>query len=232
MAAKCISLALALMAFLFLSNVESKRFRLQERILGGVTAAKGQFPYMVSLINRQNEFPVCGGAIINNFYTVSSAYCVDAYKTYPELLVLYLGAWKLRETVFRDVDKVRLHPQYNASTKQNDIALLRTKNKIVFSNLLKPISLPTENFPNENGEKLIVSGFGLWFVSIARNFLMLERLNKFSENFIFFLIWNIIEIEIRLLKFFSIIRFQSIFLSIVSSYLIISSPSLESNKSS
>lgn len=160
----------ALVAILLFSNVESKGFRLQGRILTGMTSFKGQFPYMVSLINRQNDFSICGGAIINNFYVLSSGYCAESYESYPELLAVYLGAWSFDDKVLSEVNEVKLHPQYNASTKGNDIALIRMKNKIIFTDFLKPIALPTADFPNENGIKVFVSGFGLWFVSIDKNF--------------------------------------------------------------
>lgn len=167
MDAKSVCLAWVLVTILFLSNVESKGFHLQGRILTGMTSSKGQFPHMVSLINRQNEFPICGGAIINNFYVLSSGYCAESYASYPKLLVVYLGAWNFDDKVLSDIKEVTLHPKYNASTKENDIALIRMKNRIIFTDLLKPIALPTEDFPNENGINVFVSGFGLWFVSIG-----------------------------------------------------------------
>lgn len=163
MAAKRFCLTWALIAIFLLSNVESREFRLQSRILGGVTATKGQFPYMASLINRQNQFPFCGGAIINSFFVLSSGYCAESYEVYPELLTIYLGAWSLREMFMSDVAEVKLHPQFNLTTKVNDISLIRTKEKIIFTNLVTPIPLPMTNVPNEKGAEFVVSGFGLWF---------------------------------------------------------------------
>lgn len=166
MAGKRAGLTWALVAFLSLSNVESKSFRLQERILGGVRAAKGQFPHMVSLINRQNQFHICGGAIIDNYHIVTSAYCAKPYASYPELLNVFLGAWNFREKVQSAVAAVTIHPEFNETTKQHDIALIRMQEEITFTEFVKPIALPTEDFPNESGIKVAVSGFGMWFVSI------------------------------------------------------------------
>ena len=171
MAAKRACLTWALVAYLSLLNVESKGFRLQERILGGVKAVKGQFPHMVSLINRQNQFPICGGAIIDNYHILTSAYCAEPYASYPELLNVFLGAWNFRQKVQSDVAAVTIHPEFNETTQQNDIALIRMQEEITFTEFLKPIALPTADFPNESGIKVSVSGFGMWFVSINIEFL-------------------------------------------------------------
>lgn len=170
MVAKRACLTWALVAFVSLSNVETKDFRLQERILGGVKAAKGQFPHMVSLINRQNKFPICGGAIIDNHHILTSAYCAEPYASYPELLNVFLGAWNFKQKVQSDVAAVTIHPEFNETTKQNDIALIRMQEQITFTEFLKPIALPMEAFPNKSGIKVVVSGFGMWFVSINTEF--------------------------------------------------------------
>lgn len=155
-----------LIGLLLLSVVESNGYRLRGRLLGSTTASVGQFPYMVSIINRQNQFPICGGAIVNEFYTITSAYCTKPYANYPELIAARLGVWDVNTANPSAIAEVKLHPNYNATTKANDISLIRMVDKIPFTHTVQPIALPTSDFPDESGRKLLVSGFGLWFVSI------------------------------------------------------------------
>lgn len=156
-----------LIGILLLSVVESNGYHLRGRILGSTTASAGQFPYMVSLNNRQNQFPICGGAIVNDFYTITSAYCTKPYANYPELVAAHLGAWDKNAARPSAIAEIKLHPNYDAATKTNDISLIRMVNKITFTNNVQPIALPKYDFPDESGQKLMVSGFGLWFVSIC-----------------------------------------------------------------
>lgn len=172
---------------LLLSVVELNGYRLRGRILGSTTASAGQFPYMVSVINRQNQFPICGGAIVNSFYTITSAYCTKPYANYPELIGARLGVWDMNAASLSAIVEIKLHPNYNTATKTNDISLVRMANKISFTNHVQPIALPTSDFPDESGRKLLVSGFGLWFVSICvlESSLNIHFIDKLNTTILF-----------------------------------------------
>lgn len=47
---------------------------LKGRIVGGLDAEEGQFPYMASIRN-EGGYHLCGGAIINNVYIVTACHC-------------------------------------------------------------------------------------------------------------------------------------------------------------
>jgi hypothetical protein len=56
-----------------------------------------------------------------------------------------------------DVDKTHPHPQYNPRIYENDIALIKMKEKVVFDENIYPICLPTSQLESPIA---IMSGFG------------------------------------------------------------------------
>lgn len=47
------------------------------RVVGGLRAAEGQFPYMVSLRYTSTYAHFCGGTIISNRYVLTAAHCTE-----------------------------------------------------------------------------------------------------------------------------------------------------------
>lgn len=164
---------IVLFAAFFVANVES--------MLNGIDAQEGQFPYMVSLINRELKLHMCGGAIIDERHIISDGFCLDKYSTAPEKLIAHVGAWKTSDKSQSEIEKIFVHPDFDSATKRNDIAIVRLANEIIFTDQIQPIALPIKNFPNEDEIELIVSGFGSTFVW---NFF--ENFSKTNFKFIFF----------------------------------------------
>lgn len=165
------SIILALIATGFVTTVES--------LIDAIDAHKGQIPYMAS-ISPRDDTPLCGAAIINNWYIITSAYMLSNSK--PENFDVYLGAWKLNgiEDVKAEMAEIKIHPNYESRKKHHDVALVRMVKEIKFSEFIQPIGLPQADFPNVKGETLFVSGFGLDAVSflsqIKRNYFMINFL--------------------------------------------------------
>lgn len=160
------SLSLFLLGiYLSISCVDATK-RLQPRIVGGKDAAeKGQFPYMVTFVNSKKNIIACGGAIVNEQYILSSASCLKMYLSRLDDLFVVLGAWKADEREFiTKVAAIEMHPSFSVRLSGNDIAMVKTTDKIVFNEFIHPIALPM-NDVKDGDVDVIITGFGATFVS-------------------------------------------------------------------
>lgn len=131
------------------------------RIIGGEDAEEGQFPYQVSLRNRlMGGTHFCGGSILNERFILTAAHCTQKLNAVPLFVQVVVGAYRRTTGGTKlSLSSIMPHEDYDASQFINDISLLRTKNQIVFSELVKPISLPTANIAEKT--KVLASGWGL-----------------------------------------------------------------------
>lgn len=162
-------LSLAILAISF--SIASAAFgsygqhQLQSRIVGGSAVKRGQFPYQVSLRSKRKGQHFCGGAIISNFYILSAAHCLMGLRRADNIFVV-VGAHKLTgDGNAIDILHATSHPLFNSTDEQwhNDIALLRTKQEIIFNEFVQPIDLPAADFPFDKPEsemKAIITGWG------------------------------------------------------------------------
>lgn len=150
-------------------------------ILRGENSTKGQFPYMASI--QENSTPIVSGAIISDQYVLTVAYGLSEYVADPSGLTVYLGAWKFdKDAVKTEISEIIIHPGWEPEFKRNDIALVKTVRKIVFSAFVQRINLPIFDVQAKDGTSAIVSGFGLWFVS---NTFAVSYLFAFSHPLLF-----------------------------------------------
>ena len=137
------------------------RFHFQdphERVAGGKDAARGQFPYQVSLRKSQNEH-LCGGSILNKRWILSAAHClcpVDL-KLKPKDVNVATGTVLISGGNIYPVEKIILHEKYHVP--DNDIALLKTSKDIQFDEFTQPISLPISS--QQIYSRGVASGWGL-----------------------------------------------------------------------
>ncbi|XP_017761190.1 PREDICTED: trypsin-1 isoform X1 [Eufriesea mexicana] len=115
---------------------EVELLHLSRRIVNGTKAAISQFPYQVSLRRSQNSAHFCGGSLIDELVVLTAAHCMfDEYdiQIQPWTIIVIGGDLKLSEqsatSQRRGVEKIHVHPQYDSSTLQNDIAVLVLKIK-------------------------------------------------------------------------------------------------------
>uniref|UniRef100_A0A8D3D839 ST14 transmembrane serine protease matriptase a n=1 Tax=Scophthalmus maximus TaxID=52904 RepID=A0A8D3D839_SCOMX len=137
------------------------------RIVGGQEAEEGEFPWQVSL-QIKGYGHVCGASIISPRWLVTAAHCVqDDGKTrysQPGTWEAYLGLHKQGKlggaVVKRNLKQIIPHPNYNAFTFDNDIALMELDSPVTYSDYIRPICLPSPQHDFPNGNTVWITGWG------------------------------------------------------------------------
>uniref|UniRef100_A0A1B0DF58 Uncharacterized protein n=1 Tax=Phlebotomus papatasi TaxID=29031 RepID=A0A1B0DF58_PHLPP len=134
------------------------------RIVQGQGTSDGQFPYhvLITAVGGNTDPEVinyCGGSIIGKRYVVTAASC--ATDPEKEILAFYIQAGSRtrdaprQESVLFAFD-CSVHPEFDRSTLENDIALIRTQDPFDFST---PYVIPKEDCQAEYTDTLPVSSF-------------------------------------------------------------------------
>ncbi len=133
------------------------------KIINGETSEKGAWPWMAALLrtdasgsNFQRQF--CGGTLIATQWVLTAAHCVTRITDIEVLLGendLYSNGG---ETIA--VTNIVIHPNYNAETKNADLALL----KLASPSSIEPVSVAYDfDFKNEKGRSALALGWGITY---------------------------------------------------------------------
>ncbi|XP_073743417.1 transmembrane protease serine 9 isoform X3 [Callorhinus ursinus] len=131
------------------------------RIVGGVEASPGEFPWQVSL--RENNEHFCGAAIVGARWLVSAAHCFNEFQD-PREWVAYAGTTYLSgaeaSTVRARVARILPHPLYNPDTADFDVAVLQLDSPLPFGRHVQPVCLPAATHVFPPRRKCLISGWG------------------------------------------------------------------------
>ncbi|NXU52641.1 CFAI factor, partial [Turnix velox] len=160
----------------------------RKRIIGGQNATKGEFPWQVAIKETTNEGTTvyCGGVYIGGCWVLTAAHCVRANRVHQyRVWVAMLDSIRYNSEVdtFR-LNKLIIHEKYNASTYENDIALLelRSSGKGECSpKYTTPACVPWSEYMFNTGDTCKVSGWGLEEGFAKPNFLKWGNVNLFQN---------------------------------------------------
>lgn len=141
-----------------------------ECIYGGQDAKEGEFPYQALIRDKTSDSTPCGGVILGPHLVLTTAICASFHKN----VVIVVGTMHRTNggTEF-NVENTTLHhffdepyPFPNGGKFGNNIALLRTSKAIEYTELIQPVTLPTQD---ESYSKITatISGWGKISVSFA-----------------------------------------------------------------
>ncbi|XP_066240899.1 complement factor I isoform X1 [Saccopteryx leptura] len=136
----------------------------RKRVVGGKPAEKGEFPWQVAV--REDDKINCGGVYIGGCWILTAAHCVRASKVHRyQIWTSLLDRVKYnRGIVFRYVNKVIIHENYNGATYQNDIALIEMKLPAGRKECEMPNSIPAcvpwSPYLFKPNDTCIISGWG------------------------------------------------------------------------
>lgn len=140
------------------------------QVVGGAEAAPGEYPWQVALVYSNapstnyyfSQF--CGGSLINDLWVLTAAHCVEGLT--PSQIDVVAGIHDLDDPEpahqRRNVVQVIQHEAYNATTYDNDIALLRLELPVAVDGSLDTalVSIKVYGFNALNGANAIVTGWG------------------------------------------------------------------------
>ncbi|XP_011502381.1 PREDICTED: trypsin-1-like [Ceratosolen solmsi marchali] len=141
----------------------------------------GEFPYIVGIMWKQNEiaihFTSCAGAILNEFWYLTSGFCTTFMPT-MDCLVIKAGSYNIATSAEHDqiikIANIIVFEKYSRLVRQfqnqtnlayNDIGLIKGQSALTFNDFVKPIKLPESKtfYSNQKSEyNSIASGWGLF----------------------------------------------------------------------
>ncbi|XP_071287227.1 coagulation factor X-like, partial [Agelaius tricolor] len=144
------------------NRTSSKNPYVNTRIVGGDECLLGQCPWQAVLLNEEGE-EFCGGTILNENFILTAAHCINQSKEIKVVVGEVDREKKEQSESMHTVDKIIVHSKFDAETYDNDIALLKLKEPVTFSEYVIPACLPKVDFANEvlmKQKSGRVSGFG------------------------------------------------------------------------
>jgi secreted trypsin-like serine protease len=138
----------------------------QPKIVGGKPAPAGAFPWQVSLGVSSIADPFsahfCGGSVFNEKWIITAAHC--AVGLTPAKVIITAGTNRLVDgAVRRNVNRIIVHRNYNAASKDNDIALMELRDPLPTGLQIKKIELltPGEESGFTDTSVFTVTGWGV-----------------------------------------------------------------------
>ncbi|XP_069713627.1 ovochymase-2 isoform X2 [Phaenicophaeus curvirostris] len=132
------------------------------RIIGGEEAVPYSWPWQVSV--QISDEHICGGAILAKEWVVTAAHCLNSKELYRDLWTVVAGLHDLTEKEYRQKRSVKqyiIHPSFNKTTMNSDIALLQLAEPLEFNDYVRPVCLPTKEEVVQPSSVCVVTGWGV-----------------------------------------------------------------------
>ncbi|KAL3878562.1 hypothetical protein ACJMK2_030899 [Sinanodonta woodiana] len=138
----------------------------KSRISGGASAYPYDFPWQAS-IQYQTGYHFCGGALIDAYWVLTAAHCMENQQANELRVVLGEHSLSVIEDTeqYRNISRIVINPFFNGARPEfnyylpYDLALLELKTPVDLNYVVKPIPLAD---PNQSYSKrvCVVTGWG------------------------------------------------------------------------
>ncbi|NXI52029.1 OVCH2 protein, partial [Chloroceryle aenea] len=131
------------------------------RIIGGEEAVPYSWPWQVSV--QISDEHICGGAVLAREWVVTAAHCFNSRELYRDLWMIVTGLHDLTGKEYRQKRSVKqyiIHPSFNKTTMDSDIALLHLAEPLEFNRYVRPVCLPAAEETVQPSRMCVVTGWG------------------------------------------------------------------------
>ena len=130
-------------------------------------------------------YVVCGAFLYDVYHVITAAHCVPNNITISSIYLSF-GRWHLLSVEpweqLKGVQQIIRHGSFNEETLENDIAILRLSDSVVFNTFVHPVCLPTT--PAAEGEDGLIMGWGTTIDTGDSDYLQ-AGLSRFNARLIF-----------------------------------------------
>uniref|UniRef100_A0A3Q4HEV2 Peptidase S1 domain-containing protein n=1 Tax=Neolamprologus brichardi TaxID=32507 RepID=A0A3Q4HEV2_NEOBR len=119
------------------------------RIVGGVTARRGEWPWIGSL--QYQRLHRCGATLIHNRWLLTAAHC---FKSLGSVLRSGVGALVV------PIQRVIIHPAFNGTNMDHDVALLELAVPAPMSYTIQSVCLPSPVHRFLKSAECYITGWG------------------------------------------------------------------------
>ncbi|KAM6032529.1 LOW QUALITY PROTEIN: kallikrein-14-like [Theristicus caerulescens] len=127
----------------------------ETRVVGGMDCEPHSQPWQVAILDMYKLY--CGGVLVARQWVVTAAHC-----TTPGVTTIRLGKHNLYTREWGEaqkmVQKLVAHPNYNPTTKDNDIMMIKLLTPVTLTSRIQPI--PVASCLPEPGTTCVTSGWG------------------------------------------------------------------------
>ncbi|VUC30956.1 unnamed protein product [Clonostachys rosea] len=130
-------------------------------VVGGQEASATDFPFIVSLESKTEgeEGHYCGGTLLNSLTVLTAAHCLASEEA--ENVQIRAGHRIRNEGgVTVNAASIWLHPDYNATSAENDLALVQLEEPIEKTNNITYATLSPPKSDPKAGTQVTVAGWG------------------------------------------------------------------------
>eukprot|EP00794_Sanderia_malayensis_P000456 gene456-1098_t len=158
------------------------KFTTRQRIIGGRLAGAGAHPWIAMLWSHKDKKLFCGGSLIADQWVLTAAHCIPATRSDIGDIRVKFGKTNTKRVEpheqIKQVIKLYRHSNFNPSTFDSDVALLKLDSPVTITDYVIPICLPYEDDDFKllkTDASVMLSGWG------SKNLRQVEK-QKFSRK--------------------------------------------------